>query len=98
MFQLLLEHGANPNGRFWTTPDESGDPPEALGQTALSSAALAGYDVLVRLLLEHGADQMIARQDGILPAALALKAGHTQVGQFIDEFVRRNPPAKLANP
>jgi ankyrin repeat protein len=88
LFQLLLDHGANPNSSFTYAPDEFGNAPVDSGETALADVSSAGYETLVRMLLEHGANPALARQDGALPAALALKAGHPKIAEVIDEYAR----------
>ena len=59
MATVLLEHGANVNARdieMWTP---------------LHAASRCGHLVLVRLLLEHGADLVAVNSDGQMPYEIA---------------------------
>ncbi len=58
--RVLLEHGADPNGRAVDG-----------GFTALHSAAQGGNRELIELLLVHGADPRARTDDGRLPMDLA---------------------------
>jgi len=57
--EFLLDHGADPNGRVWST-----------GETALHYAVSENSRCLIptiRLLLAHGADPNIPDEDGWTP-------------------------------
>jgi ankyrin repeat protein len=70
----LLEHGADPNVRNLRD-----------GETALHAAALSGNVEQARLLLEHGVDVTLARNDGRTAYALAVRSGHTEIAGLLAE-------------
>jgi len=101
IFQLLLEAGADPNYRNKSRYDEEWDLTTSGavtygGQTVLTRAAQDGRIDLVRLLLEHGADPRIARQDGVSAEELAQRFKHPEVAALIASYASRTPPADEA--
>ncbi len=52
------------------------DPRQAGGWTPLHSAAAAGHEALVELLLKHGADRDLESDDGRNASAMARERGH----------------------
>jgi ankyrin repeat protein len=76
LINVLLARGADPNARANTTPfrgfyQVSANWANFDGQTPLLRAALSGDVALMRLLLEHGADPMLATYDGATPLMAA---------------------------
>jgi uncharacterized protein len=61
---LLLEHGADPNGR------------QQVGYTPLMAAAQSGRDDLVTMLLTRGADPSATNEQGKTASAIAREHGH----------------------
>ncbi len=53
------------------------------GYTALHAAALHGDDVMVRLLLGHGADPGVRDDEGRTAADHATGAGHTALAELL---------------
>jgi ankyrin repeat protein len=90
MILVLLTAGADANYRepdyYWES--KSGEVFQA--ETVLTIAAEKGYFEVVRILLDHGADPLKPRQDGLLPAAVAGKAGHRDVAALIEKYAGRH--------
>lgn len=91
MLQLLLRHGANPNFRNALRYDAEMDSTTGgavtfAGQTALTRAAQDGQYTAVRLLLEHGADPTIPREDGKTPATLASEYKHPDIAALLKQY------------
>jgi ankyrin repeat protein len=89
MIRLLLEHKADVNVRNRKPYDEeriSGSP--FAGQTALTKAASYGALTIVKLLLQYGADPLLSRDDGALPADIARQNGHLDVAEVIERFAK----------
>lgn len=57
--------------------------PDTAGSTPLLLAAEAGSEVLVRLLLERGADKDAVNRDGLSALTLAATGGHAAVLQIL---------------
>jgi ankyrin repeat protein len=79
MTRLLLAYHENPNYRDTQPYDTECDQTTQgkctfQGQTVLTRAAEEGYHSLVRILLEHGADASIPREDGALAVDIANNA------------------------
>lgn len=93
MIRLLLEHKADMNVRNRQPYDEECDKTTGgkctfAGQTALTRAASDGYLTIVKLLLKSGADPMLPRADGTLPADIARQSGHLDVAVVIEQFAK----------
>src|SRR6185437_12123013 len=74
LISYLLEHGANPNTRDpdrWDDEEDASRFPYLSGYTALGLAARYNWYAVAQLLLKHGADPAIPRQDGTLPTEIA---------------------------
>lgn len=90
--KLLLKHGANPNDKNTLVYDEECDETTGGkctwdGYTALTYAAKEGYLEVVELLLEHGADPFLPRQDGKSPYELAQKNKHLKTAKLIEKYM-----------
>lgn len=73
--RLLLDHGADPNTRFVS------------GQAVLSPVYMHGFNDMLRLLPEAGAEPVYAgHEDGETPLMIAVGNGHYIVR------IRRSPP------
>src|SRR5690606_25076303 len=79
MITLLLDRGADPNARIASRlPFRGGLNPtwlQLVGATPFYRAAAAGDIVVMRLLLEHGADPSIGATDGTTPLMVAAGVG-----------------------
>jgi ankyrin repeat protein len=92
LIERLLEHGADPNARIREYPPErrfitglgSLSWVDFTGQTPFLRAALAGDTILMRLLLEHGADPNIATFEGTT-SLMAAAGVNWVVNQTFDE-------------
>jgi uncharacterized protein len=77
--RLLLDRGANPNARIKTRLEVHQANTslwlKEAGATPLLRAALCGDLTLVRLLLEHGADPLLATSDNTTPLMVASGVG-----------------------
>jgi len=62
--------------------EEKGGPAES---TALHLAASRGHEAVVRLLLEHGADFLAKRNDGVTPLHLAASFGRAAIVRLLVE-------------
>jgi ankyrin repeat protein len=76
LIKALLARGANPNARTNTTPfrgfyQVSANWANFDGQTPFLRAALSGDVMLMRLLLDHGADPSLTTNDGATPLMAA---------------------------
>jgi ankyrin repeat protein len=95
MILMLLVHGADPNYRDSNPYVADNDPPNdpngvsLEGQTALTAVAGWGFFDIARILLDHGANPAIPRQDGKLPAAIALERRHFEVAALIERYSKR---------
>lgn len=94
MFELLLEHGADPNYRNKSSYNEEWDKTTSGavtfgGQTVLTRAAEDGYFTLARIVLEHGADATIPRQDGKLAREIAMENKHPKIAALIASYERK---------
>ena len=81
--EMLLKAGADPNYRSFRRYDADFDSKGKTtdGYTALTFSARWGYLPIVELLLKHGADPCLARQDGAVAAVIAEKHKHILVGK-----------------
>jgi ankyrin repeat protein len=89
LISYLLEHGANPNTRDpdrWDDEEDASRFPYLSGYTALGLAARYNWYAVAQLLLKHGADPAIPRQDGTLPAEIAKANGHQRTAELIQAF------------
>ena len=75
--QLLLAHGADPNGA------------QAGGFTPLFSAAVADRRDLVELLLAHGADPKRTSDQGKTAAEFARERGHAEMAAWLEAQGKR---------
>lgn len=94
VFNLLLAHGADPDYRNPSRYNAEWDATTSgavtfAGQTVLTRAAEDGHYTLVRVLLEHGANPAIHREDGALPADLARKHKHPEIAELIASYSKR---------
>ena len=68
---------------------------DAVGNTALSHACIAGAYATVQLLLEHRADVNHANEQGLRPFDLAAMFGHLSLCEYLhDREAQRKPPCK----
>ena len=78
--KLLLDHGADPNSRTERTPGfgirVKGHLGNITGATAFLIAARANDVAVMRALLAHGADPLIATSNGTTPLMMAAGIGH----------------------
>ena len=99
LIRLLLAKGANPNGRIVKPlPRQGGFDNNYLrltGATPFLLAARAADPVLMRLLLDHGADPTLPTDDNVTPLMVAAGAGYVQ-GQSIGEPANRLEAVKIA--
>ena len=70
---LLLERGANPNGR------------QQGGWTPLHAAAQNGDEEMVRALVEHHADPKATNDQGKSPADVAAEKGHVEIAARLSQ-------------
>lgn len=78
----LLAHGADPNVASNVAAGHHGAPDT--GEAPLHRIAAFGRSVsLARLLVTHGAAVDMARADGRTPYALAIRAGNTEVAEYL---------------
>lgn len=78
----LLAHGANPDARMTSEPNDGArNILNRIGSTPLLQAAKLGDIEYVRLLLEHGADPSITTEEGATPMMAAAGVGIWQVGE-----------------
>lgn len=87
--QALLEGGADPNfayGGRWDDYRDSRNYPNTGGYTALSMVARYGWYEVAELLLQHGAQPELQREDGKLPKQIALENGHAKTARIIAKF------------
>ncbi len=70
--QILLNAGASVNSR------------DALGRTPLIWAVLGGHEVLVRRLIEAGADKGIVDRDGLTALQCARRLGYTAIASLLE--------------
>lgn len=91
---LLLEAGADPNYRNFRPYDAGFDMKGKTtdGYTALTFSARWGYLPLVELLLKHGADPCMPREDGALASSIAEKHNHLLVAKVIREQPKECAP------
>lgn len=94
LISYLLEHGANPNARDpsrWDDAQDNSRFPYLGGYTALGLAARYGWYAVAQLLLQHGADPAIPRQDGALPSEIANVSGHHRIAELIQSHMKVSP-------
>ena len=79
--KALLARGADPNARLTGNPDARNGSVlgSVVGAPPLFLAAASADLELTRLLLAHGADPMLATDDGITPLMVAAGVGHYEV-------------------
>ncbi len=99
LIKVLLEHGADVNFRNGLSYDEECDKATSgkctfRGQTALTRAAEDGLYAVVKLLLEHGANPTLPRNDGATPSEIALNNGHAEIAKLIDGYVAHEGGAR----
>lgn len=93
--ELLLDHGANPNDGNTLVYDSDCDEHTSgkctwQGYTVLTYAAKNGYYHVVKLLLKHGADPALPRQDGKSAIEIARKNKHLETAKLIKEYIQKN--------
>ncbi len=74
MVKTLLDHGADPNARLEKNPPRHGftyRSKRPKGATPFFLAAMAGDTATMRLLVEYGADPLIAADNGVTPLIIA---------------------------
>jgi ankyrin repeat protein len=91
---LLLQHGANIDFKNELPYDAHCDKSTSgkctfRGQTALTRAAADGYYPVVKLLLEHGANPCLHRQDGATPVQIARENKHEDVAKLIEKYIEK---------
>lgn len=94
LVRQLLKHGADINFKNKLPYDSHCDKTTSgkctfRGQTALTRAATDGYYPIVKLLLEHGANPALTRQDGATPAQIARENKHEDVANLIEEYIKK---------
>ncbi|MGB6064909.1 MAG: ankyrin repeat domain-containing protein [Desulfomonilaceae bacterium] len=72
---VLVENGADVNAQGRD------------GYTALHAAAIAGNNVAVKFLLDHGADPYIEGMNGRIPYLVALSRGHRDTAELIQKWM-----------
>lgn len=83
--EMLLKAGADPNYRSFRRYDADSDSKGKTldGYTALTFSARWGFLPLVELLLKHGADPCLAREDGAVAAVIAEQHKHILVAKML---------------
>ncbi len=70
----LLEHGANPNAQLQQNPRRYGYTVYSArprGSTPFLLAAMAGETAIMRMLVDYGADPLLAAENGVTPLMMA---------------------------
>jgi ankyrin repeat protein len=96
MTRLLLARGADPDFMAGKADYDSEDGGFA-GETVLTYAADQGLMIVVKDLLEHGADPTRPRADGALPAQIGRDAGFPEIAELIESF-RKSPAGSATEP
>lgn len=92
--KLLLEYGANPNDKSNLHYDLDCDTTTSgkctwNGYTVLTFSASRGYDEIVQLLLDYGADATVPRQDGKSAIEIARESGHESTARILEAYATR---------
>lgn len=106
MARLLLEHGidvnysnhSHPAGSSFDCPSiTTAGPCEFAGQTALTGATEDGYYTIVKLLLEHGADPTMPRDNGETALEIAIEKKNERIAKLIRDAIQAIRPTTQPN-
>ncbi len=89
MLEEILRHDPDVDYRNGKSYDPDHEERTFQGQTALTVAVSNGYFDVVRLLLEHGADPLLARSDGASPSDIAAASGYREIAELLRTSAER---------
>jgi hypothetical protein len=60
------------------------------GRTALHNSAEHGYESIIQMLLEYGANPHLHDENGQTPLMLAVKQGHQGIASLLEDHIKQN--------
>jgi len=90
--QLLLESGTSPSGHCWSLMSESSRRKQGVAPyaNAIHEAAEKGYEEIVRMLCEYGADLSVRDYSGRTPLQIAQDPATVRILKRFGKKVARN--------